>query len=335
MLAICLLTSSLQYLDYSIEFLFGEDAGTVAGDSSKLDADAFLASCDASLINTLRYHIPWIVRWWNGWTKDFEKPFEISHAYVDRHIDRALKDAAEKKKNDSSSNPPAFVDDLINQTGSTDRLWLRGQMMNIFFPARDTTGMSMSFVMFHLARHPDVYAKVRAEALAAGLDKKPLTYDIVKNLTYANAVINEVLRLQTPAGHAARNALRDTFVSRGGGINGDQPLFLKEGSIIFVHMHAIHRDPAYWGDDVHEFRPERFLDSATIKQRRGWEYIPFLGGPRVCPAQAMVLAQMAYIMVTFALRFREIENRDPELRLIEEHISLMRIRNGVQIKLTV
>ena len=255
-----------------------------------VDATTFLASCDASLIQMLQIQSPWIIRWWKGWTKEYGKPFKISHAFVDQHVDRALKDAAKRKDDSSSTRSPAFIDDLISQTGSTDRLWLRNQMLNIFFPARDTSGMAMSFVMFHLARHPETYAKVRAEVLAAGLDKTPVTYAIVKSLSYVNAVINEALRLQVPAGHAARSALADTVLSRGGGINGDQPLLIPKDAVIFIHMHAMHHDASYWGEDVEEFRPERWLDFGTVKQRRGWEYIPFLGGPRTCPAQAMVLA---------------------------------------------
>lgn len=205
-------------------------------------------------------------------------------------------------------------------------------MLNIFFPARDASGIAISLVMFQLARHPEVYAQVRAEVSEKGL-KDGMTYEALKNLRYVNAVINETLRLHGPTGHALRDVLSDTVLPRGGGPDGHQPIFVPRGSAVVVHMHALQRNHAAWGDDADSFRPERWLEDSKASQRRGWEYLPFLGGPRICPGQPMVLAQLAYIIVAFALRFREIQSCDPEEKLIEEHRILMKIRNGVLVKL--
>ncbi|XP_063632474.1 probable cytochrome P450 313a1 [Cydia splendana] len=51
---------------------------------------------------------------------------------------------------------------------------------------------------------------------------------------------------------------------RGGGVgfyirkaNG---VTLRPGMAMFLHLWATHRNTKYWGDDVEEFRPERFLE---------------------------------------------------------------------------
>lgn len=61
-------------------------------------------------------------------------------------------------------------------------------MLNIFFPARDASGIGISLVMFKLARHPRVWEKIRREVLSAD---QVFTYESVKNLQYVNAVVNE------------------------------------------------------------------------------------------------------------------------------------------------
>jgi cytochrome P450 len=41
-----------------------------------------------------------------------------------------------------------------------------------------------------------------------------------------------------------------------------------------------------------------------------WEYIPFSGGPRICPGQQFALTQIAYALFKFFRTFRAIEARD-------------------------
>lgn len=63
----------------------------------------------------------------------------------------------------------------------------------------------------------------------------------------------------------------------GGGEDGESPLFLKKGTVVFYNVYSMHRDEAVFGEDVEEFRPERWQGL-----RPGWGYLPFNGGPRVC-----------------------------------------------------
>lgn len=70
-------------------------------------------------------------------------------------------------------------------------------------------------------------------------------------------------------------------------------------------MWSLHQDEDIWGPDAAEFRPERWLDLKPV-----WTYIPFMGGPRTCPAQQMVLTQEAYVLVRVVRQFASIESRD-------------------------
>lgn len=64
-----------------------------------------------------------------------------------------------------------------------------------------------------------------------------------------------------------------------------------------------------------------------------WEFIPFAGGPRNCPALNQVYTYWAYTMVRLAQTFQRLENRDS----VEEYETILKFtvesRNGVKVGL--
>lgn len=73
-------------------------------------------------------------------------------------------------------------------------------------------------------------------------------------------------------------------------------------------FHVLHQQPEVFGPDAREFRPDRWLDEGL---RPGWNYLPFGGGPRVCPGQQFALVEASYTVVRLVQTFPVIENRDP------------------------
>jgi cytochrome P450 len=77
--------------------------------------------------------------------------------------------------------------ELVKQTD--DKEYIRSELANIFFPARDTAAMLTTNVIFMVARRPEVWDKLRAEVLAIG--DAELTFELLKTLKYTHAVMNE------------------------------------------------------------------------------------------------------------------------------------------------
>lgn len=125
-----------------------------------------------------------------------------------------------------------------------------------------------------------------------------------------------------------RTALRDTVLPVGGGPSGRSPVFVEKGVTVALHLWGLHHDRDIWGDDVDEFKPRRWVD-----RRPMWEFVPFLAGPRVCPAQQQVLTQAVYVLVRLVREFSGIENRDPSLEYVEVIKMTVESRNGVKIAL--
>lgn len=92
----------------------------------------------------------------------------------------------------------------------------------------------------------------------------------------------------------------------GGGPDGKSPVFVAKGSRVAYTVYAMHRRKDIFGEDADEFNPDRW---ETI--RPGWAYLPFNGGPRVCPGQQYALTVVSYTVVRLLQTFEEIEDREP------------------------
>lgn len=97
------------------------------------------------------------------------------------------------------------------------------------------------------------------------------TGDQVKNLHYLDACINEGLRM-----HSTSSIGLPRVVPEGGLTIVGQ--YFPEGTVVSVPSYTIHRDTSIWGEDVEQYRPERWFerDPAAIQKT----FNPFSTGPR-------------------------------------------------------
>jgi cytochrome P450 len=123
------------------------------------------------------------------------------------------------------------------------------------------------------------------------------------------ATDNQALRLYPVVPTNGRFALKDTVLPRGGGVNGESPLFIAKGTIVAYSTYSMHRRKDIYGQDADEFRPERWAPEEGL--RPGWAYLPFNGGPRICVGQQFALTEAGYTIVRMVQQFASIENRDP------------------------
>lgn len=115
-----------------------------------------------------------------------------------------------------------------------------------------------------------------------------------------------VLRLYPIFPLMSRTALKDQKLPVGGGPNKDLPVFVPRGILVVMSYYALHQDPAVFGEDAEDFRPERW-----DKIRPGqWTFMAFGGGNRACLGQPKVLVEAAYVLVRLAKAFGTLESRD-------------------------
>jgi len=135
------------------------------------------------------------------------------------------------------------------------------------------------------------------------------------------------LRLFPPIATNSRMANKDTVIPVGGGPDGNSPLFVARNNVVTYSTFVMHRRPELFGHDALEFRPERWEEL-----RPDWEYLPFNGGPRICPGQKFAMIEASYTVARLLHAFSAIENLDAED--FKEHITLsLTLDNGVKCKL--
>ena len=265
--------------------------------------------------------------------KKWKSAYRKVHAFIDVRVKRALEETASTGTQAFSKDPHSTKHGsaqryiLLHEMAKEirDPIELRYQILNVFLPARDTASIAIGNALFHLARNPNVWNDLRSNALA--LSSRPLTFELLKYLTLFKHVIYETLRLQGPSGRVFRTALRDTILPVGGGADGRSPIFIQRGVVVALNIWALHHDKDIWGEDADQFRPRRWDE----KKPTTWEFVPFYGGPRVCPAQEQVLTQIVYLLVRLVREFSRMENRDPSGEYVELTRMATESQNGVKV----
>ncbi|KAL8819488.1 MAG: hypothetical protein Q9191_007725 [Dirinaria sp. TL-2023a] len=297
------------------------------------DTAEFMKAFDYSLLGLALRLLAGPLKFLFFFDPTWKKAYTKVHAFVDRHVAHAIEKHREITKGGkpiSHAAPPKYI--LLHEMAAEtqDPYYLRSQILNVFFPARDTAAIAFGNIMFELARQPRIWQDLRAEVLRIG--SQIITFELLKSLKVVKAVINETLRLHLPASRITRVALRDTVLPVGGGGDGRSPLFVTKGQLVEMDLFTLQRDPDIWGHDAHEFKPGRWDEGRPLWEAK-WQYEPFLGGMRMCPAQGQVLLQLAYLLVRVTQEFESIENRDEEINYIEEIKMTVESRNGVKIAL--
>ncbi|VBB72550.1 Putative bifunctional cytchrome P450 E-class, group I:NADPH-P450 reductase [Podospora comata] len=211
------------------------------------------------------------------------------------------------------ANPRPDVDDTLNVMlnakdpvtgkGFTDEN-IRYQMATFLVAGHDTSAGTMMFLFYNLLKNPEALQKCYAEVDAVLGDRELQLEDIPK-LKYIDAAMKEALRFCGPIPAFMRQAKETTII-------GGKYKVTPNESLVF-NLKGLHNDPAVWGSDAAEFRPERFLNG-------GWERLPpnswkpFGTGVRSCIgrylAEQEVLITMAMVLQRFV-----IEMADPDYEL--------------------
>jgi len=190
-----------------------------------------------------------------------------------------------------------MIDGVDKTTGEgLDPVTIRYEINTFLIAGHETTSGMLSFVVYFLLKHPEVLAKAQAEAdRVFGTDTSVLpTYEQVRDLTYISMVMKETLRLWPTAPGFTRRPLQSDLLA------GTWPI--EPTDVIRVITPLLHRDPAVWGDDVDDFRPERFAPELEAKLPPN-AYKPFGTGQRACIGRQFALHEAALVLGMLLQRF--------------------------------
>ncbi|OLN97617.1 Pisatin demethylase 2 [Colletotrichum chlorophyti] len=157
----------------------------------------------------------------------------------------------------------------------------------------DTTGISLSAILYYLLKNPNTVMKLReeiSEFTSRGELSNAPEFKQTQQMPYLQAVIKEALRL-----HPATGLPLERVVPEGGATISGR--FFPEGTIVGINTWVQHRNKAVFGQDADHFRPERWLTDDEQKlsvMNRNW--IPFGMGSRTCLGKNISILEISKLI---------------------------------------
>jgi cytochrome P450 len=200
---------------------------------------------------------------------------------------------------------------------------IRYQLINFLVAGHETTSGALSFALYFLSRHPDAFARARAEVDALWGQQERPEFEQIAKLRYVRRALDEALRLQPTVPGYYRAAREDTVLA------GVYPM--RKGDWVLALTPVLHRDPR-WGPNPDEFDPDRFAPE-LVKERPAGLYKPFGTGERSCIGRQFALHEAVLILGMLVRRYDLVADPNYELR-ISERLTLMPkdFRLGVRLR---
>ncbi|MET1036771.1 MAG: cytochrome P450 [Aeromicrobium sp.] len=209
-----------------------------------------------------------------------------------------------------------MLDTAHPETGERlDDLNIRHQILTFLVAGHETTSGALSFALYHLTRDRALLARAHEEVdgiLGTDRDVAP-TFEQVAKFRFLRRVLDEGLRLWPTAPAYARSPREVTTLSTG------HVMRPQDWAIVVLPM--MHRDPTVWGDDAHEFDPDRFAPERS-HGRLAHSYKPFGTGERSCIGRQFALHEAVLVLARMLHRYELTADPAYDLR-IAERLTLM------------
>ena len=224
-------------MDSATEFLFGESVHSQKDGStdtsilfSKKEMMQFVEAFFAAEKTTAKSLIYGDLFWFTH-DRKFKEQCKAVHNFVDTYVLRHLRGGGSYKK--TGTEKYVVLNAIIADV--KDPHELRSQLLNILLAGSDTISGTLGFCLASLAQYPHVSKKLRnivIDDFGSFDQPKQITLSRLKNCSYLQWFLNEVLRVYPSVPVNFREAVRDTTLPVGGGSDGTSPVFIPKGHLV-------------------------------------------------------------------------------------------------------
>ncbi|OMP00539.1 Cytochrome P450 [Corchorus olitorius] len=137
--------------------------------------------------------------------------------------------------------------------------------------------------------------------MIAGKDSSAVSMSCITDATldqmhYLHAALTETLRLYPPVPVDGRSAYEDDILPDGHKV--------KKGDDVYYLTYVMARMPFLWGEDAHNFRPERWLKDGVFQPESPIKFVTFHAGPQICLGKEFTYWQMKIFSIALIRYFR-------------------------------
>ncbi len=227
-------------------------------------------------------------------------------------------------------------DNMKTTSASGDKLsfeTMRDQVMTFLGAGHDTTATGVAWTLHLLSTHPEIQQMLRDEVKqhmpslfspATRHDAAILATLDPDHLPYLDNICRESLRYIPPIPMTVRQSLADDIL---GGY------LVPAGTTVYVHANAIHRLPAFWGDNADVFDPDRWNNLGDNWSANA--FMTFLQGPRGCIGRKFAETEMKWLLVCLVSMFRfERDEGEVDPESLKMWRLVLRPRDGIVMRAT-
>jgi cytochrome P450 family 12 len=190
------------------------------------------------------------------------------------------------------------LDMLLAGVDTVSRSSLVTVLNLIFFTLTLQTSSGVTYILYQLAKHPEIQDKLRSEVMTILPEKNSqLSAESMKNLPYLRAVIKETHRLMPITGGNARRLMKDVVLAG---------YHVPKGA--HIAMFEV-KNPKYF-PEPEKFVPERWLRNEQdvacwrSKEHSPFASLPFGYGARSCVGKRIANLEMEVIVANVIRNFK-------------------------------
>ncbi|XP_055611140.1 cytochrome P450 4c21-like isoform X1 [Uranotaenia lowii] len=250
-------------------------------------------------------HPDWVYRYTRIYRAEM-KARNFCCAWTDKILEEKKQELA-KKKEDMNNNadskeenednevsykkPQIFIDQLLTIPLPDGRPFSDQEILDEIYTmiaaGNETSAVQSAHTILLLAMHPEIQERAVEEILRVfPTPEQNFNQDTLKQLELQERIIKESQRLMPVAfilGRAAQHDIQlDDYVC-------------PKGTIFILNLFEMQRRKEFWGEDAHEFNPDRFLPENS-KNRHPYAYAPFSAGPRSCIGSRYAMMSMKTLL---------------------------------------
>ena len=227
-----------------------------------------------------------------------------------RELRQLLLNIIAARRNSASSDYYDFLSIYLSASDKNGNKFsddeLLDELMTLIVAGYETSAGTLNWAWYLLARNADAEQELLVEARAMIPEAAKVDAATLADMSYAQQLLEETLRLYPPVWLFTRRAEQDDSLA-----NFDVPA----GSDIYLSPYVLHRTAEYWADPD-AFDPQRFGPDSQYK-KGDRPYFPFSLGPRRCLGEYFSFLEMKVHLGLLVQRFHMtlVADEQPELDL--------------------